>query len=63
MLEKLRKLHWFINVLSLDGKIKFFDKTKNKVNVFYKWNFDDEAGQLQEEKTLLVLLYFCWGIF
>ena len=36
MLEKLRELHRFTNVLSLDGKITFFDKTKNKVNVFYK---------------------------
>ena len=35
MLEKARELHGFVNVWSQDGKIMFFDKTTNKVNVFY----------------------------
>ena len=35
MLEKKRELHGFVNVWSQDGKIMFFDKTINKVNVFY----------------------------
>ena len=30
-----------------------FDKTMNKVNVFYNWNLGDVTGQLWEEKTLL----------
>ena len=35
MLEKARELHEFVNVWSQDIKIIFFDKTINKVNVFY----------------------------
>ena len=35
MLEKARELHGFVNVCSQYGKIMFFDKTINKVNVFY----------------------------
>ena len=35
MLEKATELHGFVNVWSQDGKIMFFDKTMNKVNVFY----------------------------
>ena len=35
MLEKARELHGFLNVWSQDGKIMFFDKTINKVNVFH----------------------------
>ena len=35
MLEKARELHGLVNVWSQDGKIMFFDKTINKVNVFY----------------------------
>ena len=35
MLEKARKLHGFVNVWSQDGKIIFFDKTINNVNVFH----------------------------
>ena len=34
MLEKARELHGFMNAWSQDGKIIFFDKTINKVNVF-----------------------------
>ena len=35
ILEKARELHRFVNVWSQDCKIMFFDKTINKVNVFY----------------------------
>ena len=35
MLEKAKKLHGFLNVWSQDGKIMFFDKTINKVNVLF----------------------------
>ena len=35
MLEKARELHGFVNVWSQDIKIMFFDKTIDKVNVFY----------------------------
>ena len=35
MLEKARELHRFVNVWSQDCKIMFFDKTINKVTVFY----------------------------
>ena len=35
MSEKARKLHGFVSVWSQDGKIMFFDKTINKVKVFY----------------------------
>ena len=55
MLEKARELHGFVDVWSQDDKIIFFDKTINKVNVFYNWNFGNVTGQLREEKTLLVL--------
>ena len=48
---------------SQDGKIIFFDETVDKINVFYNWNFGGVTGQLWEQKTLLVLQYFCWGLF
>ena len=51
MLEKTKELHGFGNVWSQDGKIMFFDKTINKANVFYNWNFGDVRGQSWEEKT------------
>ena len=35
MLQKARELQGFVNIWSRDGKIMFFDKTINKVNVFY----------------------------
>ena len=35
MLEKARELTGFVNVWSQNGKIMFFDKNMNKVNVFY----------------------------
>ena len=35
ILEKAKELHRYVNVCSHDGKIMFFDKTINKVNVFY----------------------------
>ena len=54
MLDKARELHGFVKVWSQDGKIKFSDKTINKVNVLYSWNFGDVTGQVWEEKTLLV---------
>ena len=55
MLEKARELHGFVNVWSQDGKIMFFDKTINKVNLFHNWNFGDVTDQLWEEKTSLIL--------
>ena len=55
MLEKARELHGFIKASSQDGKIMFFDKTVNKVNFSYNWNFCDATGELWEEKTLSVL--------
>ena len=61
MLEKARELHGFTNVWSQVGKIIIFGKTINKFKVFYNSNFGDVAGQLWEEKTLLVLQYFCRG--
>ena len=51
LLEKARKLHRFVNVWSQDCKIMFFDKTINKVNIFYNRNFVDVTGQLYEKKT------------
>ena len=35
MLQKARELHGFVNVQPQDDKIMFFDKTINKVNIFY----------------------------
>ena len=35
MLKKARKLHGFVNVWSQVRKPMFFDKTMNKVNLFY----------------------------
>ena len=37
MLEKARELHGFVNVWSQDGKMMFFDKIINKVNIFLWW--------------------------
>ena len=35
MLEESRELHRFVNVWLQGGKIMLFDKTINKVNIFY----------------------------
>ena len=68
MLEQARELYGLVNVLSQDGKTMVFDKTINKDNIFYNWSFGELLiielrGQLWEEKTLLVLKYFCCGLF
>ena len=63
MLEKARELTGFVNVWSQNGKIMFFDKNINKVNVFYNWNLGDVTDQLWEEKTLLVCNIFVEGFF
>ena len=53
VLEKARALHGFVNVWSQDGKIMFFDKTINKVKIFYNQDFGNVTGQLWEEKLIL----------
>ena len=68
MLEQASELYGLVNVLSQDGKTMLFDKTINKDNIFYNWSFGELLiielrGQLWEEKTLLVLKYFCCGLF
>ena len=59
MLKKARELHGLGNLWSQDRKIIFFEKIINRVSIFYNLNFGDVTGQLWEEKTLLVLQYFC----
>ena len=44
MLKKTRELYGFINVWSQYGKIVFFDKVINKVNVSYNSNISDVTG-------------------
>ena len=61
--KKTKKLYGFVHVWSQDDKIMFYVKSINKVKDFYNWNFGDVRGQLLEQKTLLILKYFCWGLF
>ena len=50
MLEDTGELHGFVNVSSQDDNIMFFNKTKSKVSIFYKWNFNDVEANYGKKK-------------